>query len=488
MKKAAKAVVGVLVVAGIAWAGTSWYVGKRVEQELRDYVSSLQSQPLPWDLAVTGYDRGWFSSDVRMSLTVRDFPVPGVLAPGDVVPIHAHVQHGPFPLSRLTSGRFGPVLAAMHTQLENSGAAAAWFSSAKGQPPLQDRSALTFAGDITGQATFAPLALEDDGTAVTFDGGTIDYQASGDAARVLADAKLGNIRIKSAAALGVADDVPADMMIEDTSFDVDYEKGKFDIYLGKAHVRLGRITLESVDEEGQPLSIVLQDYVLDTQVGEDEQNLNARVDYSIGGMRLMGMDLGQMAATMRVGSLNGEAMRGIVSRYREIEPELLAEAQAMDPQSGKFPPKLSAFLEESLNALLPGKPSFGLDPARWTLPGGESSVRLNVTLREAPEAGDAPDPLQQVQSLDGSLVISRGMVLDLIKTASASGGAPAATLEQQQAEAESTYAFLRQMALSTGYLVQEGENLVMRVSYTDGQLRLNGEQSGLEELLSALQR
>src|SRR5690606_4479768 len=97
------------------------------------------------------------------------------------------------------------------------------------------------------------------------------------------------------------------------------------------------------------------------------------------------------------------------------------------------------------------------------------------------------DLLRTVRSVDAALVVSQHMVVELLtRLAQMPGSTETLTAEQAADAARLSFGLFKQMALATGYVVAEGDNLVARVSYADGQVKLSGAQIPLEELLRGL--
>lgn len=481
MSKAAKAVVAVVVLGGVAWAGASWYTGKRVEDEIRAYVDKVNAQPSPVALAISEYDRGWFTSQVKYTLTARYDLVPDVIEQGDVLALDSQVQHGPFPMARLGRGEFAPVLAASESVLQNTGLAIQWFVAAKGQQPLRERSSVSFSGDIASRVDIVPLSLTRDDVTVSSQAAWIAMTSNRDVTAFTMSGELPDVRLQGPSA-GISGDAMS-LRMQNTTFEGESRLGRFGAYIGDARIAIGSLSMEESGSMIGSTNVAFRDYVIETAASEDDTNLALQINYGIGNMRVMDVDLGQMQVALRLGNLNGEAVRGIVARYHEQMPAIMAESAKDEPSEM---PVTMAFFAESLKALLPGNPVLALDPVRLSVPGGDSSLRLNLAAQQ-PAEPEPESPLAYLRSLDGSLVVSRGLVLDLSKRfmelqAKAMGQSPS-NADQM---AEQTYAFMRQMALSSGYVVEEGDNLVVRVSYADGQARLNGDNVDVNELLGPL--
>src|SRR5690606_34311148 len=124
MKKAVGVVIGVVVLVVGGWTAASWYTGKRVEQEIRLYITELNEQAGLGAFSVENYERGIFSSSASYRFVAGTMPMPlNLVRTGDEILFEGDIQHGPWPWRQLRKGALMPVLAATHTRMQNVGAA-----------------------------------------------------------------------------------------------------------------------------------------------------------------------------------------------------------------------------------------------------------------------------------------------------------------------------------------------------------------------------
>jgi uncharacterized protein YdgA (DUF945 family) len=483
MKKTA--VVAAIVLLGAAgWAGTAWYTGQRVEEAVRRQVEQLNAQPTFGTVQISGYERGVFSSTIHYTVTAENLPLPtGLVGQGDQIAFVSRVAHGPFPWSRLTEGQFGPVLATTHSTLQRTEPVNAWFAAAGEAQPVEERSSIHYDGHIDFQLRFAPLAVKEPDLELESSEAVIAGRTDGNLDVLQFTGTLDAVRIRSS----LSDDAkkePDRLAMQDIAFEADYRLGEFGVYLGDGKASIKRLSLDALDEEGQPLNIALNDYAITSHLSEDASHVSGHLEYALGSVQIGTIDLGSLQALLRFGHLEGQAVKAIMARYREIRPQLMAEVAAHQPESDEMPVLLDEFLDESLERLLPGQPTFGLDPLRWSLGGSESSMRLNVALQHV----DGTDDLARaIRSLDAAVVVSQPMVVELLtRLAQVPGAGEPPTPEAAASAARLSFGLFKQMALSTGYVVNENDSLATRLSYSEGQVRINGRQMPLEDLLRDL--
>lgn len=483
MSKTLKVVGAIVAVGAIVWAGTAWYTGSQVEQELRQYVEQLNAEQEYGTTTLTRYDRGLFSSEIHSSWSVGQSALAEFLEPEQSFSFVTRVQHGPFPWMSLSRGQFAPVLAAASTTLVNDASTATWFAAVEdGEEPLQEQSRFGYDGWVDSQLTLAPILHESAQGRLQTGEVRLDSRFTRDLASVQFNGAIDDMLLVGLLASDENDAGATSLRMQDTSFEADYRMGRFDTYVGAGGLRIGRLVMDDAQAD-PPMSVALEDYRIDMQLNEDERNLNASIFYGIGATRVMNTDLGRMDTTIRIGNIDGETVRGLAARYREVAPQIMAESREWD--SDEMPPQMSAFLRDSLVALLSGQPTIAIDPLRWALPEGESSLRLNASFQQAP-AGSDELSLQTLYSLDGSLVLARGMLVQLFQRFDQLDPDEPVNEEVGRASAELAYDFVRQMALANGFMVEEGDNLVTRVSYANGMIRLNGEAFPLGALLSGM--
>lgn len=483
MKKTA-VVAAIVLLGAAAWAGTAWYTGQRVEQAVRQQVEQLNAQPTFGTVQIDSYERGVFSSTIHYAVTAENLPLPtGLVGQGDQIAFVSRVSHGPFPWSRLTEGQFAPVMATTQSWLQRTEPVGAWFAAAGDAQPVEERSSIHYDGHIDFQLRFAALDVKEPDLELESGEAVIQGVTDGNLDVLQFTGTLDTVRIRSRLSDATRSE-PDRLAMQGVTFQADYRLGEFGVYLGDGKASIKRISLDALDEESRPLNIALSDYVISSHLSEDATHVSGHLEYGVGAVQIGTIDLGNLQAMLRFGHLDGQAVKAIMARYREIRPQLMAEVSAHRQDSDDMPALLDEFLDESLARLLPGQPTFGLDPLRWSLGGSESSMRLNVALQQV----DEPDNLAgAIRSLDAAVVVSQPMVVELLtRLAQVPGAGEPTTPEAAASAASLSFALFKQVALSTGYVVNENDNLATRISYSDGQVRINGRQMPLEKLLRDL--
>lgn len=184
MKKSAGIVVTVVVL-GLAYVGTSWYVGKRAETTIRHAVDQANQRLVRalgtelggsgLSLSVSEYKRHLFSSDIVYTLQMKDpsgKPVEYLLSDD--------LQHGPFPFGALKEGHLTPLLAYSRARMIPSAVTQKWFDSLHGAAPVTAVTYVRFSGAGQSQWLFRPLDVQEPDQTFKFSGGTADVTFSKD--------------------------------------------------------------------------------------------------------------------------------------------------------------------------------------------------------------------------------------------------------------------------------------------------------------------
>ncbi|QLB12850.1 uncharacterized protein YdgA (DUF945 family) [Bisgaardia hudsonensis] len=144
--------VSVAVILGASVVGGSWYTGKQIESQYQQWVDigntelkKLDIYGIQAEIKNIRVERHFFSSDVQYDLAVK-----GIEGNAEVYTFKGNdkVQHGPFPINRLTSLKFSPIMASVKNQII---APEAFRSYLKQDELLSGNTDLSYSGDTNGQ-------------------------------------------------------------------------------------------------------------------------------------------------------------------------------------------------------------------------------------------------------------------------------------------------------------------------------------------------
>ena len=170
--------IGCAVVAlGAIWTGTAWYTGKQLEAALGPLAeaTNLQAQQIglkmdtPLSFELMSFERGVFTSQARYRVLAESPRKNGPPVKRDVQFV-AFIDHGPFPLARLSQGHFLPAMVATRVQLVQTPSTDAWFAATKGTAPVVAEAVASYSRDVSGTLAVAPAEYAQDGTTLSFSG------------------------------------------------------------------------------------------------------------------------------------------------------------------------------------------------------------------------------------------------------------------------------------------------------------------------------
>ncbi|WP_068827278.1 YdgA family protein [Pseudomonas sp. BMS12] len=486
MKKIAGIAVGTLVaVAAVGTAG-AWYTGNQlptvldasIKQANDEMAKNLPAVGLSASIELLSLDRQFFSSEARYRVTfsgafdgeqVQDFEL--IVAD--------HIEHGPFPLSRLKAVKLMPVLATSNYVLEQNPQLEKWFAATAGTSPLTGQVSLGYDNSLSGTLQIKPLETAvDEHTAVSFSGLDIDFDSTAQAKAINAQGSMGNLRIKSRLE---SSDAPLTIEIKGMTLNSQTEKGASDFYLGSNEVRLQAIEVLVGDD----MPIVLKDVVQRDETAEADGKLSARYGYDVGMVSFQGHDLGSSQMLWSMKNLDGSALQSLVALYGDL---MQSDWQYQKTSSETGMPELSeaqqAQLMVDLEKLLAGNPGIALEKLAFKTANGESSLSLALDLGK-PESFELPPPLlakQLITQLDAKLVVSKAMIGDVIGLQAAIAGETDQDAIAQQASMMTEMA--SGMAQASELARVDGDNIVTSLHYADDKVDFNGKQMTVEEFVA----
>lgn len=458
MKKSA-VVVGVVVVLGVAYVGSSWYVGKRAEDVVHNAVANgntrLEQLLGPGDtgakLTIDSYKRGVFSSDAIYTLTVK-----GEHGKNTEIKVADHIEHGPFPLAGLKKGRFQPVMVISQARLLPSAGTQKWFDARpdKAHAPVWALTTLGFSGTGKSVWHFQPHKVADG--QVTFSGGTATVDLSND----YRDSNL----VAAFDELGLKDGSDS-LRARNVKIDGKTTTAASGAITTHTDARVGSFSENTAD--GPSVAIDDWRFTLDgTRAGD---MVNGAAHYQIGHIQSGPMDLGSLALTAKVANLNVKALNALNDIY----------AQA--GKSKASPDDQNKLVEERIMAVLADNPEISIENVQWKTSKGESTAKVELHLVKPDQAapGDAYQAvLKALKVVNVDISLSRPMVVALME--SGSSNADAAT---SQGLANAIVNQFSARLTQSGLARQNGDNLVSSIHYADGQVDLNGQKMSVNEFM-----
>ncbi|MFT0546576.1 YdgA family protein [Allopusillimonas ginsengisoli] len=373
-------VIAVIIVLGAGYAGTSWYMGKRIQTEYETVIAKANERMQEFTgigkpesapaLVLTSYDRGFFSSEAVYTVTTT-----GAEGKPIELRLHDHIFHGPFPVAAVKAGKLAPVLAYVTSQLIPTPSVQPWFDAvtSNGQPPLHAVTYVGFSGSGQSAWTVEPASFKDDGTGVEFSGGAFTVDLSNQYQDTDAKGKFDS--------LVVVDESAGDTMhVANIEFAGTSQKN--DDKSVRSHNRATIGSIEVKNPEKDP--VTLQNLAVQVNGEQHEDLVDATVVYSVGSVQSGTVDLGS-------GSVNGEIKQLDLKAFLDLGQTydaMMARQGVSSEDDLELTPEDEAIVREKALALLKANPVVTAGPIVWKNSSGESQVTLALDMVE-PEDHDA---------------------------------------------------------------------------------------------------
>lgn len=480
MKKSVGIAVGLVVAVGAASTAGAWYTGNQLEQLLNTSIieanqelkALLPGTGISPSIELIALERGFFTSTARYRVKA-----PGALDSADAsgTPVEGellfvdHIEHGPFPLSRVLGLKLLPVMAKSNFELEQSPVVAKWFEASKGLSPLTGDTSIGYNRDVSGTLQLQPLDYSEAQGTVKFSGLTLDLAVTDDKRSVKVDGSMDSLVFSA----------PDSTRFEfsDLSLGSDSERGESGLYLGSSESSLKLIQVQLPEQ--QPL--LFKDLQQKSQLDEGKDGVYGSFSYDVGMVSYAGKDVGALKLGGSMKNFNTASLKSLTDLYKELLTQLDPATYDADQPDFNLTPEQKTKLEADIGTLLAGKPVLALDTLAFKTAHGESRFNLALGLNKPASFELPPQELlmQAIANLDARLVVSKPMIKDVVEQqASLTPGADPATAAQ---EAEQMAEMASQMAVGSEMAKLEGDDIVTSLNYAQGQVDFNGRKMPVEE-------
>ncbi|MCC2595214.1 YdgA family protein [Pusillimonas sp. MFBS29] len=382
MKKST-GVLGVVVVLGAAYVGTSWYTGVQAQKTLEAAVvqanenlaSWLSGDPTadaqeasPARLDIDKYERRLFSSDVLYTLRIND-------EDGGTIELALkdHLLHGPFPLDALREGYLLPLMASSKAQLVATPSTQAWMDSQKGGSPLHINTRVGFGG--TGQSSwnFQPVELSSEDLQFSFSGGTLTVDLHNDFQSGESSGQFQALSLKDMESGDV-------LQLKDIELKSNTLSGENQVIQTRSNATIAAVVMSSPGTD----DVSLEQINVSVDSEQAKAMLNGSAHYDFGRILVGKTDMGSLSLTARVQQLDTEALTALATDYEAIAARHggeIGQEEALSAEEAQL-------LHDRLAAVLASAPSIAIDSLIWKNVKGESKAGLQVNLTK-PEGSKA---------------------------------------------------------------------------------------------------
>ena len=204
--------------------------------------------------------------------------------------------------------------------------------------------------------------------------------------------------------------------------------------------------------------------------------------YKLGGLTVDGVALGSGQAVVKLGNLDGVAVKQLADTYNQMMRQAVAGAS----DEGLKDEQVQTLIDTATK-LLAAKPTFSMDPISWKTAKGESKLTFALDLASPTNLKDlTPQEIlvQAIKRIDANLVVSKPMVQDLVAQYMVKTEGKAA--DKAATEAEEQVRSMAGMAEMFNVGKNDGDNIIGKFHFSDGMGDLNGKKIPADELFSGL--
>jgi len=476
MKKLALAVAVPLVLIGAATV----YTSTQVESTARDAVdqANLKLREMSIgagadvSLTMLSFDRGLLSSDARYQIDIEVPDDEGVTQQYAVI-VQDRLEHGPFPVSRLTHGQLMPVAAQSHLQLERTPLTEKLFEAASGEAPLVGDVAIGYDGSQDGELRSAAFAVQDEEGALCVSPGTVTFEAAEDATAFSLEGELKEIDFNLTGTEGKS----VRMSIRDIGMTADKEEDANGFALGPS-----ALTVERMDiQVGEAPAVIVQNASFEEVLGVGSRGLDQSAAYRVGQVEAQGQTFRNLVLAFSLRNLEETSLKALVDSYKA----LLESGPTQEDAIANMTAEQQGELQARAVQLLQHKPTLALDEFGFETVNGAARLSVVLDLQGPSEDAYAPDAM--IASMLASLVAEAGIDKGLV-------GDVAGLVVQHQRGDESDAAALQQetdaatdmfsgMALGTGWFQLQGDRLASALHYANDKVTLNGREMSVQEFI-----
>ncbi|WP_217475617.1 YdgA family protein [Stutzerimonas stutzeri] len=479
MKKLALAVAVPLALFGAA----TFYTSTQVETTARDAVEQanvkLREMSMGAGAEVTlkllSFDRGLLSSSARYEIDVQVPDDDGGTRQFSVL-LHDHLEHGPFPISRLARGQLMPVAAQSHFQLERSSLTEGLFEAAAGEIPLVGDVTIGYDGRQYGDMRSAAFNLQNEDGTVRVSPAVVSIETTQDATTVRLNGELPELDMNLQHSVSGQ---PVRLSLRGLGLSVDNHEDANGFALGPSAITLKRMEIQTGDEP----AVIVQNASFDAALSEGARGLDLSTGYRVGQVDAQGQTFRNLALVFGLRNLEASKLKALVDRYKAI----------LD--SGSTPQEslasLTAAQQQELQALglqlLEHNPTLAVDEFGFETAHGAARLSVVLDLREPSAEAFTPDAM--ITSMLASLKADASVDKDLVRDVAglvAQRGQPDGHLDPVaiKQEADATTDLFSGLAIDSGWSRLDGEHLVSTLHYANDRVNLNGRDMSVQEFMA----
>ncbi|PLC51785.1 hypothetical protein CR159_01830 [Pollutimonas subterranea] len=471
MKKST-GVVGVVVILGVAYLGATWYVGKQAQAAVERVVAQANERVVKMlgadmgtnsiRIEINDYQRGWFSSEVSYTLFLKDEDGKPL-----ELKLHDKLQHGPLPVSALSSGDFMPMLAHSQAHLLATPATQKWFDSQNGKSPLNIETRVGFGGTGKSVWSFSPAELVEDGEKISFSGGAIEMDFTNDFNDNTATGQVASFSITN-------EQSGENLLIKNIQGSSKTTMSNENDVSTQSSATVDSLAIDSPDGG----AVVLEKIAMAVDSQQKGKLLDGALRYDFGRIAVGEIDLGSVSVGAKARQLDVDALTELGKTYDAI----VARADISADEELVLTDAEEAVMREKLVALLASSPSVSIDPLIWKNAHGESKAGLHLDLASPSNAQEQRTDVLLAEVLKRvklDLTISKPMLIQ------AFGQVESDPQQAQQMQILGAMIYDQYVARlsGAGLVVVEGDTASAAILYENDKVDLNGQAMSVPEFL-----
>jgi uncharacterized protein YdgA (DUF945 family) len=467
MNKKLLSAVSALVLLFALYAGTSWYIGGRVQTETNNAIDSLNTYIAKnWSdqvrVTLRNYERGVFTSQASYLLT---FPASKTATLSPEVLVINRITHDALPVAQIGRGNFEWLSASIHTTLAPTAFTEALFKATGGQSLIEGHTQLSVKGVAKLDWVIRPVDHTQDTVRSRFAGATLVAELGPSFHHT-----KGELKVK---ALNITDgkitlDIKASRLHTDT------HPGQSGLGIGISGADIGELTLTSLNFPTVTAKQVNTRLILN----EKDNLLSGQSHYDIERLTIDKKDWGTLQLTASYDKLNSNTVKSLADLYSSILTRSLNSEPDADLMTAA---DLKQFWGH-LQTLVKNSPTLRLDPLIWQTANGQSSITLSTVL--------APVELRNgglglngnpIQAIEATFALSRAMAVGVLTTGLEANGV---NPTQAKSTAEKDIAAALEVATKLKLGALKGDRFIAQLSFKDDVFKVNGQAVSAEALLT----
>ena len=448
--------------------------GKVQKQEERPVIGPGVGAGADVSLTLLSFERGLLSSTARYQIDIDVADDDGNTEHYALL-LNDRLEHGPFPVSRLSRGQLMPVAAQSHFELERTPLTQKLFDAAAGEVPLVGEVTIGYDGGQAGDLRTAALNIEDEDGSVRIAPANLNFEANRDGSDVRMDGELAEVDID----LQRSDSgQPVQVSLRGIGLSADKQDYDAGFGFGPSAITLQRMEIKAGDEP----AVVIQQASVEEALSRGSRGLDQTIGYRIGEVSAKGQTFRNLALVFSLRNLEESSLKALVASYKDI---LEQSATPQESFAGMTSAQQQALQAHGLR-LLEHKPTLALDEFGFETAHGAARLSVVLDLQSPSAEAFTPDAMitSMLASLKADAGIDRNLVRDIaglvVQNNARDGQLDQAALQQETEAATEQFSG---MALNTGWSRLEGERLVSSLHYANDKVTFNGREMSVPEFL-----